>query len=321
MQGVRDGRLDVRILAMGGDELGVIADSFNEMVAAMQKAAEESAQLHVQLDRFNQELQQRVEQASAELQQRYKELQQANEELLSVQMRLSRAERLAVAGQVAATFAHEIGSPLSAISTHLQLLLEDKNLATEVRERVAVVYEQIERIVGIVQQLLATSRPLDMRFEAVDVVECLSQVLGLSRQNLAARRIEVQERIPAGLPKVRGHAQQLQQVFLNLINNAADAMDNGGKLEIEVNVLEGSRPPSLELRFADTGPGIPSSQLTRIFQPFFTTKGTGKGSGLGLAISTEIVRGHGGKLEVSSMEGQGATFLVKLPCLIDEQLN
>ena len=314
---VRDGHLDVRIPYEGSDELGIIGSHFNEMITAVHAAAVESKELHRQLDSFNQGLQKRVEQAGQRLEEKYRELQETNEELMSVQMRLARAERHAVAGQVATTFAHEVGSPLSAVSTQLQLLLEDPSLSQEAHKRADTVYQQIERVVGIVEQLLATSRPKEVLWERVNLMTCLSEILELSQQDLTKRNILLQDRRAPDLPPIRGNTQQLQQVFLNLVNNATDAMKDGGTLTIESNVRHDSRPPAVELLFCDNGPGIPEDQLEKIFKPFFTTKGTGKGTGLGLAVSAEIARRHGGQLEVQSEEGEGATFIVRLPLLGD----
>jgi signal transduction histidine kinase len=255
-----------------------------------------------QISGFNDELRSQVEAAK-------RELSTSNQALLQTQQRLIRSERLAVAGQMAASLAHEIGTPLNAISGHLQLLARDHPEAPDTQRRVQVITKQLEFIVGIVRRLLEWTHKKQFRFRLVDLNLLTRETLSLVSPALEQHAITVSTDLAVGLPPVHIDLDGFNQVFLNLINNSLDAMPDGGRLEISTRLDRNNR--IIELAFRDTGPGIDSGALESIFEPMWTTKPSG--SGFGLAIAREIVTEHGGQIEAVCEQRQGATFVVRLP--------
>ena len=168
-----------------------------------------------------------------------------------------------------------------------------------------------ERAQKIVRNLLDFARESGSEAEAVDVAEIVDDTLQLSSNQFKLANVKVQVDSRPDLPSVYGDAQQLEQVFLNIVLNAIDAMPDGGRLDISIN-LTGDRE-YLEVEFEDIGTGIPPHKLTDIFDPFFTSKKRGKGTGLGLALSLDILKRHGGDIRVRSEVGRGTKFTVVLP--------
>lgn len=290
------------------DELGWLAGSFNRMLRRIQESYKENVRLLNRVENFNRELKTEVERATRELAARHEELRQAHAMLFEVQRQLSRTERLAMAGQLAAMVAHEIGTPLHSISGHVQLLLEG-DLDQEAVDRLKIIEAQIARVVEILQALLTASSPVEPVFKPVDVNQLVKGLLDLIAPILSRKEVAVSTAFAPHLSSATGDQAQLQQVFLNLIANALDAMPEGGTLRIATRADAGS----IEISVADTGGGIPPEHLDRIFEPFFTTKEIGKGTGLGLSICQRIVKAHGGRIEVESQVGAGTTFTVRLP--------
>jgi two-component system NtrC family sensor kinase len=310
------------------DELGQLARGFNRMLRKIKESHEENAKLLARIEGFNRELKAEVEKATQELATRHEELRQAHAMLFEVQRQLSRTERLVMAGQLAAMMAHEIGTPLHSISGHVQLLLKEGDLKEEAVDRLKIVETQIGRVVEILQALLTASAPAEPVFKPVEVNYLVIGLLNLIAPVLLRRGIVVSSAFTPDSLSVIGDAGQLQQVFLNLIANALDAMPDGGTLRVASGATtrdhgpgsEQQRPrPALseseftEVSIADTGRGIAPEHLGRIFEPFFTTKEVGKGTGLGLSICQRIVKAHGGRIEVKSAFGAGTTFTVVLP--------
>jgi signal transduction histidine kinase len=282
------------------DEFGVLAQHFNEMMA--------------RINRFSDELQARVTEATAELDQRYRDLQQLNARLFELQRSLSHAERLAVSGRIMAEVAHEVGTPLHSVAGHLELLrqeLPSELLTGDVSRRLTVVETQLSRVTEIITQLLALSRgspeppgPVDLNRLVGETAELVGP--GMSAAGLAFRAVTETQ-----LPPIQGRPSQLQQVILNLLTNAMDATPRGGCVEVTTRAILDRGQVMVEVR--DTGPGVPAALTKQIFEPFFSTKAPGRGTGLGLFISAQIVRDHQGDIEVTSEEGQGSTFRVFLP--------
>ncbi|MFN3476423.1 MAG: sensor histidine kinase [Candidatus Methylomirabilales bacterium] len=301
------------------DELGRLAGSFNRMLQRIRESYEENVKLLNRIENFNRELKAEVERATQELAARHEELRQAHARLFDVQQQLNRTERLAMAGQLAAMVAHEIGTPLHSISGHVQLLLQEGNLDREAVNRLKIIETQIARVVEILQALLTASSPAEPVFKPVDVNQLVQGLLDLIAPILSRKGVAVSTAFTPSLPSVTGDQAQLQQVFLNLIANALDAMPEGGTLRVmtrQVASDQGSATGDtdfVEMSVADTGRGIPPEHLDRIFEPFFTTKEIGKGTGLGLAICQRIVKAHGGRIEVESRVGVGTTFSILLP--------
>jgi two-component system NtrC family sensor kinase len=302
MQQAEAGALDTRVDVHREDELGTIAVRFNRMMDRVKT--------------LNEELSTRVTEATEELRQRNVELTRINEELFETQRLLARSERLAIAGQLATSLAHEIGTPLNAISGHVQLLA--KALPPDddpTRKRLKIIETQIENIVRVVKDLLTSTRDTTLTQQPADLHQFLEEILLFAKPTLDMKRIHVQTEFQPDLPSVPIDSLKLQQVFLNLINNAIDAMPHGGTIRLRTRLERlDTGYDKVCVEFSDTGVGIPKENLSRIFEPTFTTKRIGKGTGLGLAISRQIMKAHGGSIvAANSAEGGGARFLLELP--------
>ena len=286
------------------------------MVDRIRAATEENAQLYEKLRLAHDSLQVKVEEATAELRQKNRELARTNELLSTSQREAARAQRLSAIGQLAASLAHQIGTPLTAVSGHLQLLEEDPQLGAEARKRLKIVETQIERESRIIQDLLIYTRRPDPVFLPMDLNACMEECLALLRPELDKRHVVLNLLLDPMLPKAQADQQQIHEVFCNLIENAMDAMPEGGTLTVQTQVVEGPPPEKingwLAVDIADTGPGIAPEHRELIFQPFFTTKKSGRGTGLGLAIAFDTVRAHGGQMLVDSESGKGTRFRVLL---------
>jgi signal transduction histidine kinase len=236
--------------------------------------------------------------------------------------RMKERERLAALGEMAAGLAHEIRNPLGSIKGAAQYLLPEGEQLGAAKEFLTIIVDEVNRLNKVVSQFLDYARPYRGDPAPLDVNEVVKktvQLLPPHDNGGEAGRYELALSLGEELPPVRADAEQLRQVFLNLALNALQAMPQGGKLTISSGVRRGARrgePASfLEIRFRDTGVGIPPSDLKNLFIPFFTTKD--KGTGLGLPISQRIVENHGGTIEVRSQQGKGATFTVLLPIEAD----
>ena len=252
-----------------------------------------------------------------DLKQRNEELVLANERLVVDQRELLRQQRLAVLGKLVATIAHKIGTPLTAISGHLQLLLEDPQLSSDVNQRIQIIFRQTHRLNTVMQDLLNFARTPTLSLEPVSIPQCLDQALQLFLPIFDKQSIQLSTQYHASLPLACADCLQLQDAFNNLIDNAIDAMPHGGHLTVSAWPQESQgavvNEAGICIEIHDTGTGIPPDRLESVFQAFFTTKDIGEGTGLGLAIASEIVQQHHGKLSVESKEGEGTTFFLWLP--------
>jgi PAS domain S-box-containing protein len=232
-----------------------------------------------------------------------------------MRQRLMESDRLAAVGELVAGVAHEVNNPLSSISAFAQLLLRDDGLSSPQRDSIEVIRSETTRASYVVKDLLAFARRSEPRREPVDVNSVVERTLRLRSYQFAASRVTVETRLGDDLPAVLGDARQLQQVCLNLVTNAAQAMASrgGGVLTIVTRAESDGREVALEV--SDTGPGIPESVRARIFEPFFTTKAEGEGTGLGLSVSYGIVGTHGGTIAIASSSPAGTTFRVTIPAL------
>lgn len=314
MTQARSGALEKKAPVDRLDELGVIAQQFNETMAEIERASRDRDRLLEEQKDFNAQLKAKVSEATKELSMANLQLSQLNQDLIDAQRRLTRVERMAVAGQMAAAFAHEVGSPLSAISTHLELIAEEKSCNEETQRRIRLIQEQVNRITGFVEEMLSETRAAAHAYGKVQLNEILKQLLLFLGQHLERRRIHVETRLQPELPEIEANGQQLQQVFLNLLNNAVDAMPNGGTVGVETRAeddAQGNRVVAVSI--ADSGVGISNEEKIRIFEPFFSTKELGHGTGLGLSIAARIVRQHEGTISLESAQGKGATFTIRFP--------
>ena len=232
------------------------------------------------------------------------------EELRNNEAYMVQSEKLASLGQLASGMAHEIHNPLSIISGEAQLYLERfKNKNQDVDEVLKSIIEECQRAADITRRILRFAKPAPSDFVAVDIKATVEESLTLAGYQTRLERIERIVRMAKDLPKVRGNQNQLQEVILNLILNASQAMGKeGGKLILSVTSPNAQQ---VELRVEDTGPGIPAGKITKIFDPFYTTKETG--TGLGLFVSQRIIQAHGGSMDVQSKEGEGTCFTIRLP--------
>jgi two-component system, NtrC family, sensor kinase len=299
------------------DELGELTSTFNDMMKKIREKTEDNAMLTESLRAMNDSLQAKVREATAEVLEKNRVLAHTNELLSAAQRDAARAQRLSAIGQVAATVAHKIGTPLTALSGHVQLMAEDPTLGRETRQRLQTVEIQIERTSKIIQDLLMYARKPDPVRSSIDLNACVEECLFLFQPELERRRIALITEWSQGIGKIQADAQQLQEVFHSLIENALDAMSDGGRLVVRVVPHSALDEPDhrtwATVEFIDTGCGMTASQLEQIFQPFFTTKRAGRGTGLGLASALETIRAHGGDIKVLSEPGKGSRFTVVLP--------
>lgn len=224
---------------------------------------------------------------------------------------LAHTEKLAALGQLAAGVAHEMNNPLGSILVLSYLLLEDLERESPEWRQVEKIVKEATRCKEIVKGLLEFSRYTPARMVPVNLNEILDNVLALVSDHLLFQSVEVVRHFQAQLPPVMGDRSRLEQVFINLLMNGAEAMEGKGRLTVSTEVAQGGE--LVRVRFTDTGPGIPESHLSRLFDPFFTTKEVGKGVGLGLSISYGIIEKHLGRIAVADTGPQGTTFVVELP--------
>jgi signal transduction histidine kinase len=264
------------------------------------------------INRFSEELQGRVDEATAELARRYAELEQLNAQLFRLQRSLSHAERLAVAGRLLAEVAHEIGTPLHSVAGHLELLRQDLggDGVEGVRgRRLAIIEGEIGRMTQIIARLLDLARRPAGEPAVIEINRLVRETVDLVRPGATGGGIELALTLNAEPVLTRGHADQVQQVILNLLINAIEATPAGGRVSMSTRVADGLAT----IEVADTGHGIPDAQRKEIFEPFFSTKEAGRGTGLGLFIVSQIVHEHHGHIEVESEEGRGTIMRVTVP--------
>ena len=302
MTDAQHGDLTARTHVYRDDELGEIAAGFNRMMDEIAARSREREQLLKEIGSLNGELVLRVNHATAELR-------SANGNLMRTQQRLSYAERMAAIGQVTASLAHEIGTPLNAMAGHLQLLAKNHRQCSDTQRRLKIINSQLASIVQTVKGLLERThrRPLDPQL--TDVNQIIEEVLLLVDPLFESKNIRVMREFDPKLPPVRADREALHQVFLNLVNNSLDAMPEGGEMRFVTNHLPADSV--VEVRFMDTGSGIAPDVKDHLFEPMWTTKKSG--SGLGLAIAREIVVAHGGEIECVADVQRGAEFRVMLP--------
>jgi two-component system NtrC family sensor kinase len=225
--------------------------------------------------------------------------------------KLVHQEKMAAVGQLVSGVAHEVNNPLTAILGFADLLMESPDLPESVRKDLRIILQEAQRTKQIVQNLLSFARQMPPQRNPVQLNSVLRRTLQLRSYDFTSHGIDVIEHLDEGLPEVIGDAHQLQQVFLNILNNAYDAVHEIGR-PARIEIMTAGRGETVEISFCDNGHGI--AQPDRIFDPFFTTKEVGKGTGLGLSICYGIVKEHGGEILChNNTDGQGATFIVRLP--------
>ncbi len=228
-----------------------------------------------------------------------------------MRVRMMEADRLAAIGELVAGVAHEVNNPLTSISAFAQIVLRDESLTPSQRESVEVIRSETMRATQVVKDLLAFSRRSEPQWEPVNLNTILTRTLRLRGYQMTSNKISVESDFDTDLPTVIGDGRQLQQVCLNLVINAVQAMTplGGGTLRLMTRRDDGK----VVIDVQDTGPGIPASVKPRIFEPFFTTKDEGEGTGLGLSVSYGIIAAHGGTIGVADTSPQGTTMRITIP--------
>jgi two-component system NtrC family sensor kinase len=336
------GDFTARASVFRADEMGALARGFNDMLE--------------RVSGFNQALEERVSAVTAALDQSHEQRVESYRQMLVMRDALAEADRLATIGQTAASVAHQVGTPLNLISGHVQVLLAQPDLSPDLARRLRLVLDQIGRVGDAIRGLLEhTRRPRVAA--AIDVPGLLDSIANLVRPRLTAAGITLHKEVAASLPAIRGHRDELEMALLNLFTNAIDAMPGGGVLQVAASVgpehqarntehqalstghqalstehgAPSTKPdapsasyvalPSVVITVSDTGAGISSELLLRVFDPWVTTKPKGRGTGLGLSITKDVVTRLGGTVRVSSAAGQGATFTITLPADSNEPGN
>lgn len=227
---------------------------------------------------------------------------------------LIQADKMVTVGQLAGGVAHELNNPLTGVLGNAQVLLSEIPKHNPWYEDIERIYQSAKRCKEIVANLLTFSRQQEFELELADINEVIQNTLSLCEHELVVENIKVVKEFTKDLPKIYVSVLQMEQVFLNLIVNARQAMPEGGTLAISTRLVETERMPQVEVAFTDTGKGIKKEDLSKMFKPFFTTKEKGKGTGLGLSVSCSIVEKHNGTIKVESEgEGKGAKFTIFLP--------
>jgi len=298
------GDLSVRAPVHRDDEFGEIANGFNQMMDDIAARSREREDLLDQIGSLNNDLVRKVNLATTELR-------AANGNLMRTQQRLSYAERMAAIGQVTASLAHEIGTPLNAIAGHLQLLARNHPSCGDTQRRLVIINSQLASIVQTVKGLLERTHRRTIEPQPTDINAIVEELLLLVDPIFESRKIRVTQHFDKRLPRVLADRESLHQVFLNLVNNSLEAMPEGGEMTFVTNYLAYSG--LIEVRFIDSGPGIADDAKEHLFEPMWTTKTSG--SGLGLAIAREIILEHGGQIDFVPNVEHGAEFRVVLPVI------
>ncbi len=293
MKRLSSGDMEYRIDYEGSDEIGILARSFNTM-------SDELKEYKEKMENWTKSLEEEVQKKTAEI---YK----AQEHLINT-------EKLASLGRMAAGVAHEINSPLTGIVTFAHLMLKrtpPEN--TQDMEDLNVIIDQAERCSKIIKGLLGFSRKTSSEKSLINLNTLLENTLAMVRHQSKFYNILFDLQLDSAIPQVNVDPNQIQQVFLNLLINAADAMEKKGKIILATRLVENNGARFVELEVTDSGPGIPEEMRSKIFEPFFTTKPAGKGTGLGLAVSYGIIKKHEGTIFIKSAPDSGSSFYIQLP--------
>ena len=231
--------------------------------------------------------------------------------LQKTQLQLLQAEKMASLGKLAAGVAHQLNNPLGGITLYAQLMQEEYELEEPALQDLNRIIEDAERCRNTVKELLEFARQTRQEIRANDINHALTQTLFLLENQTIFHNIQIVRDLDPDLPKVPSDIQQLNHVFMNIILNAAEAMEGAGRLTIETRASRDGR--WARVRISDTGPGIPEQIMNQIFDPFFTTKEQGKGTGLGLSVVYGIIEEHKGRIKLENPPGGGASFLIELP--------
>lgn len=248
---------------------------------------------------------------------------QLTEQVHEMQRQLYLNEKLAVIGELTASFAHEIGTPLNSVSGHLQLL-DDDILSKSGKERLNIIHSQVQRIERIVKEFLTFTHTPTPKKEQVDVKAIIEKMIQLVLPRIQITKTEIQFKCNQLTKPIYMVSSDLEQILLNLTNNALDALQTSTQnkqLFFQVQSLGNNGSQYLQLSITDTGGGIAPENLKKVLKPFFTTKPAGHGTGLGLTISERLIRKYGGKLKIDSILGKGTTIKVSIPYVREENIS
>ncbi len=292
-----EGQFQKAIVVDRKDEIGKLMDGFTKMAAKLKKAYGA--------------LEGKVQASNTELEKAYFMLKQKQEQLI-------RSGKMAALGQLSAGVAHEIRNPLTSIKIFIQSLEKQLDLDETQREDFRIIKKEMDRLNGIVTRFLNFARPEEPQFQAVNLYGLVTDALNLLAPRIKNNGIRVGISLPPDLPAVKGDPKQLDQVLLNLLLNAVEAMPKGGTLEVrsDLKTVPESEEKLFQIVIQDSGPGIGKEQQARLFDPFFSTKEGG--TGLGLSIVYSIVQKHGGQIDVESESGKGTSFILSLPLFQEE---
>ena len=293
---IGEGHWEKRIETRGNDEISSLALEFNQMCERLEDL--------------------------------YSRLVKEQQDRLNLERGLRQSDKLASVGQLAAGLAHEIGTPLNIIGGRAEFLLRRPRSDEEISQNLHIIRSQIDRITGIVRQLLEFSRRREPAFRSVALGPLLTKVTGLLEHKIVDKGVNVKIEVRESTPTLQADPDQLQQVFINLFLNSLHALQPGGTIKISAATLHdgngnGAAPMAsdkLTIEFEDNGAGIPADHLGQVFDPFFTTKDIGEGTGLGLSVSYGIIKDHGGEIRVESQSGGFTRFTISLPAQRNEMI-
>jgi len=232
-----------------------------------------------------------------------------------LEKQIQHSDKLALIGQIAAGIAHEIGTPLNVISGNAEYIMMEMGENNPYKEELETIISQAEKIANLIKQLLEFARPKKPNYTKINVNHEISHVVELLKHQFEKSNIKLNLKFSENIPDIYADCSQIHQVFLNIIMNAIQAINQNGLIEIETFLRDGY----VNIKFKDNGIGILPEHIDKIFEPFFTTKEAGKGTGLGLAVSKRIIDEHNGKVEVESTPGKGTIFTVKFPAYITKE--
>jgi signal transduction histidine kinase len=290
-QAVATGDLNQTSRMNRSDEIGELADTFDVMTLRLRERTAEADRLYEEAIHRN------------------IELAETNERLRSTQLQLIQSEKLAAVGQLTAGIVHDVKNPLTVIKGVAELLLYEDQLDPDVKSEISLIRESALKANNIVSDLLKFSRQSKPEMGEQDIRETVEAALRLTAYTIRKAHVQVDKELPDQPVVMTYDVQQIEQVLVNVITNAIQAMPSGGVLKINLSQMGGD----VLIAIQDTGPGIPPEHLTRIFDPFFTTKPEGEGTGLGLSVSYGIISNHAGRIDVESVVDQGSTFRIILP--------
>jgi C4-dicarboxylate-specific signal transduction histidine kinase len=295
----------------------LVASLTSSLTAARRRAEEALRKAHAELEKRVEERTAELAEANASLRAEIVERKRAENELWGVQQEMGRVERLAALGRMTGTIAHELGTPLNSVLGYTQLLAQEP-LSEGARRRLNIIETQVQRMEGIIQHYLSHTRG-SPRKRQVNIKELVGETLLLLNPIFQKNGVQVTTDLAEPLPMLWGDDASLQRVLINLLDNSINASKEGGRLKIAARASTAceAKRPGVYIEVTDNGAGIPAELLPRIFELFVTTKPSGKGTGLGLVVCQEIVKAHGGTIDIESVVGTGTSVRIYLP--IDER--